>query len=145
MVKMDKVRNYEKTDTDVIFKYKTDGKKYKVTVPLYLEDGTENPKAQEYLDLYEKESKKGDLSYYKLSKFCGGIVLAAGVFAAAVAANRNYKICTDPNYVVEHRADAGTVVYGGIMGGAYAVCGLSEIVIAKEKIKQLKKDEKSRK
>ncbi len=144
MVKMDKVRSYKKTDTAVIFKYKTDGKKYTVTVPFYI-DGIENPKAQEYLDLYEKESKKGDLSYYKLSKFCGGIVLAAGVFVAAVAANRNYKICTDPNYVVEHRADAGTVAYGGIMGGAYAAGGLSEIVIAKEKIKQLKKEQKSRK
>ena len=138
MERMDKVLSYEKTETDIIFEYKKDGEKYKVTTPLYLKDGSKNPRAEEYLDLYRSEKIK-DL---KSCRIHGGIVLAAGVFLAAISAHRNYKLCTEPNYVVEHYDESTMLALGGYAAGTFTMLGSIVVSVSNNEIKKLKKSRK---
>lgn len=139
MVKMDKVKSYEKTDTDVIFKYKTDGKKYTVTVPFYI-DGVENPAIKEYLDYIEADKYK----YNKAVKILGRIQLCISGVLLGIALYGDYKLMTDDTFSQVHQEFADDI-FGcsaiGIMGAAW---GLERIENSDEKIKEYEK-KKSRK
>ena len=141
MERMDKVLKYGKTDEEVIIEFKRDGEKYRVTTPLYLKDGSKNPQAEEYLDLYYKNA----IGLQKKTICFGGITLAVGVLCSIASLHTNYKLMHEPGYFQEHFNDVDNIGIAGIGGGIYASLGSIMAIGANERKHELEREQKSRK
>ena len=141
MERMDKVLDCVRTDKDIIVEYKKDGEKYKATIPLFLSDGSRNPQAEEYIDLYLNET-------IKYNKFSKGIAIAGLCFSVGLVAfvsSDRYKLYRESYYEKICETDEDGLLLPGFLCGALATMTSDDIVTSSKNIKKLKKEKKARK